>query len=178
MVTDVLPALALALEPAAPDMMKRPPRDPREGLITGGFASLLAWQGAMLAAVALIAFGLGLRWHGMEPEGVRRATTMAFLTLAFAQVAHAFNARSQRQSIFTTRLFTNAWLWAAVLVCLLLQVVAVTVPFLRRVLQTVPPLASEWLVIAICSLAPVMIVELVKLTRRRGPPAATVQTKA
>ena len=124
MVTDVFPALALALEPSAPDMMKRPPRDPREGLVNRQFLGLIAWQGAMLAALTLIAFGLGLRWHGTEPDGVRRATTMAFLTLALAQVAHAFNARSQRRSVFTSRLFTNGWLWAAVLVCVLLQVAA------------------------------------------------------
>ena len=51
---------------------------------------------------------------------------MAFLTLALAQVVHAFNARSQRRSVFTSRLFTNGWLWAAVLVCVLLQVAAVS----------------------------------------------------
>ena len=51
---------------------------------------------------------------------------MAFMTLALAQVFHAFNARSQRRSAFTPRLFTNGWLWAAVLLCLLLQVAAVS----------------------------------------------------
>ena len=166
MVTDVFPALALALEPSAPDMMKRPPRDSREGLVNRQFLGLIAWQGAMLAALTLIAFGLGLHWHGTEPDGVQRAATMAFLTLALAQVAHAFNARSQRRSVFTAQLFTNGWLWSAVLICLLLQVAAVSVPLLHRVLQTVPPLASEWMVIAACSLAPVVIVELVKLARR------------
>ena len=166
MVTDVFPALALALEPSAPDMMKRPPRDSREGLVNRQFLSLIAWQGAMLAALTLVAFGLGLHWHGTEPDGVKRAATMAFLTLALAQVAHAFNARSQRRSVFTAQFFTNGWLWSAALICLLLQVAAVSVPLLHRVLQTVPPLASEWMVIAACSLAPVVIVELVKLARR------------
>ena len=72
-------------------------RDPREGLVNRQFLGLIVWQGAMLAALTLLAFWLGLRWHGTEPDGVRRASTMAFLTLALAQVSHAFNARSQRR---------------------------------------------------------------------------------
>src|SRR5262249_44109081 len=120
--------------------------------------------------LTLIAFGLGLHSHGTEPDGVRRATTMAFLTLALAQVAHAFNARSQRRSVFTARLFTNGWLWAAAVICVSLQIAAVSVPLLHRVLRTVPPSAWEWAVIACCSLAPVAIVELVKIAMRRGIP--------
>ena len=171
MLTDVFPAMALALEPSAPDMMKRPPRDPREGLVHRGFLGLVAWQGALIASVTLIAFGLGLSWQRSEPGGLVRAQTMAFLTLALAQVAHAFNARSQRRSMFTSRLFTNGWLWAAMVFCVLLQIIAVSVPLLQRVLGTVPPRRSEWAVIAACSLAPVAIVELFKWIRTRilGP---------
>jgi Ca2+-transporting ATPase len=170
MITDVFPALALALEPSAPDTMSRPPRDPREGLVTPGFAGLVAWQGAMLAALTLLAFWLGLRWHGADPEGARRASTMAFLTLALAQVVHAFNARSQRRSLFASRLFANRWLWAAAGVCVLLQVAAIAVPLLRRVLHTVPPTGREWAVISACSLAPLAVVELAKLAARRWAP--------
>jgi Ca2+-transporting ATPase len=173
MLTDVFPALALALEPSAPDMMRRPPRDPRESLVNRRFLGLVVWQGAVIAGVTLLAFALGLHWHGSEPNGVRRTTTMAFQTLALAQVAHAFNARSRARSMFTDRLFTNAWLWAAVLVCLALQLATVSLPLLRRVLHTVPPTASEWAVIAACSLAPVAIVELVKWISRRVSRAAS-----
>ena len=178
MITDVFPALALALEPSAPDMMKRPPRDPKEGLVNRPFLVLIVWQGGMLSALTLIAFGLGLHWHGAEPDGVRRASTMAFLTLSFAQIFHAFNARSQHRSIFTSRLFANRWLWAAVLFCVLLQVAAISVPLLRRVLRTVPPTASEWAVIAACSLAPIAIVELVKVVTRQRTRLSSSQTTA
>lgn len=174
MVTDVFPAFALALEPSAPNMMKRAPRDPHEGLINRPFLVLIGWQGALLATVTLIPFALGLRWHGTEPDGVRRAATMAFMTLALAQAAHAFNARSHRGSIFTAQLFTNLWLWAAVLVCGLLQVAAVSVPLLRRVLHTVPPTGREWALIIICSLTPIVVVELVKLVIRSVSTAADV----
>jgi len=89
------------------------------------------------------------------------------MTLALAQVFHAFNARSQRRSAFDARLFTNGWLWGAVLVCLLLQLAAVYVPFLQTVLHTVPLTVTDWGVIAACSLLPVAVVELVKVAQRQ-----------
>ena len=178
MLTDVFPALALALEPSAPDMMKRPPRDPRESLIGGQFLGLIAWQGAMLAALTLIAFEIGLRRYGDGPDGILRARTIAFLTLGFAQVVHALNARSQRRSVFTSRLFTNEWLWAAVLTCVVLQVAAISAPPLRALLHTIPPTAFDWGVISACSLAPVAIVELSKLATRQRSRAAAAPIKA
>ena len=166
LITDIFPAFALALEPSAPDVMKRPPRDPQESLLTPGFIGLIVWQGLLLTGVTLFAFGIGMHWHGTEGDGLRAATTMAFMTLALAQVFHVFNARSQRRSAFTDRLFTNGWLWAAVAMCLLLQAAAVYVPLLQRVLHTAPPSLADWGVIAGCSLLPVAVVELVKLIQR------------
>jgi P-type Ca2+ transporter type 2C len=161
-----LRVLGLALEPSAPDVMTRPPRDPQEPLLTWRVVGLIAWQGALITSVTLFAFFVGMRWHGTEGDGLRQATTMAFMTLALAQVFHAFNARSQTRSAFDDRLFTNGWLWAAVVLCLMLQAAAVYVPLLQQVLQTVPPAAADWGVIAACALAPVAAVELVKVTQR------------
>ena len=173
LITDIFPAFALALEPSSPDVMKRSPRDPQEPLLTRRFVGLIAWQGALLAGVTLLAFGIGMHWHGTEGEGLRRATTMAFMTLALAQVFHAFDARSQNRSVFTRRLFTNGWLWSAVAICLILQAAAVYLPLLQKVLHTVPLTTSEWGVIAGCALLPVAVVEFVKLiqriTTRRDP---------
>src|SRR5947209_11308175 len=98
------------------------------------------------------------------------------MTLALAQVFHAFNARSPRGSAFTARLFTNAWLWAAVAGCLLLQVAAVYAPFLQAVLQTTPLTGADWGVVLACSLAPVAVVELVKLGQR-GPGRASATAR-
>jgi Ca2+-transporting ATPase len=166
LVTDIFPAFALALEPSAPNVMKRPPRDPKESLLPLPFIILIVWQGLLLTSVTLIAFGVGMRWHGEDGDGLRRATTMAFMTLALSQVFHVFNARSQTRSAFTDRLFTNFWLWGAVGMCLVLQAAAVYVPLLQRVLRTVPPSIQEWGVIGICSLLPVIVVELVKIAQR------------
>ncbi|MEJ7590022.1 MAG: HAD-IC family P-type ATPase [Planctomycetaceae bacterium] len=166
LITDIFPAFALALEPSAPDVMKRPPRNPQESLLTLRFVGLIVWQGLLLTGVTLVAFAVGMHWHGAEGEGLRQATTMAFMTLALAQVFHAFNARSQRRSAFTDRLFTNGWLWVAVITCLILQAVAVYLPLLQRVLHTVPPTLADWGVITAFSLMPVAAVESVKLIQR------------
>jgi Ca2+-transporting ATPase len=172
MLTDVFPALALALEPSSPDAMKRPPRDPREPLMTPSFVGLIAWQGMLLGGLSLLAFWIGMGWYGEEGTGLRHATTMSFMVLALAQVFHAFNARSPRRSVFTDRLFTNAWLWAAVAACLLLQIAAVYAPFLQAVLRTTPLSPADWAVVLGCALVPVGVVELVKLGQRAYSGAA------
>ncbi len=166
LVTDIFPAMALALEPSAPDVMKRPPRNPAEPLMTPRFGWLIVWQGTLLGGWALTAFAVGMRWYGAEGDGLRHAVTIAFMTLAMAQVFHAFNARSRTRSAFTSRLFTNGWLWGATLICVLLQLGAVYVPLLREVLRTVPLTAADWKLIAVGSLAPVAVVESVKLAQR------------
>ncbi len=166
LVTDIFPALALALEPSAPDVMRQPPRDPSEPLMTASFGWLIVWQGLLLSGCSLVAFALGMRWYGSEGEGLKHAVTIAFMTLALAQVFHAFNARSRKRSAFTSRLFTNGWLWGATLVCVLLQLAAVYVPLLRNVLHTVPLTSADWGLIAVGSLTPVAVVEFVKLLQR------------
>ena len=165
LVTDVFPAMALALEPSAPDMMKRPPRDPAETLLNPAVrrADRLAGPAA----------GGGRRWWPSGSGSTGTASEGAGLLRADDDGLHdagpgpgrstpSTPGRSGR-SAFTSRLFTNGWLWAAVLACVLLQAAAVSVPLLQRVLHTVPPSPSDWAVIIACSLAPVAVVEIVKL---------------
>jgi Ca2+-transporting ATPase len=167
LITDIFPALALALEPSAPDVMTKPPRDAKLPLMTRPFIVLIAWQGLLLAAVTLGAFVIGMRWYGTEGDALKHATTIAFMVLALSQVLHAFNARSRTRSTFTAGLFANGWLWGAVLICLLLQVAAVYVPLLQVTLRTVQPSARDWMLIAASAMTPVAVVEMVKLGARR-----------
>lgn len=176
LVTDIFPAMALALEPSAPDVMDRPPRDPAQPLMTPGFGWLIAWQGTLLAGCTLATFAVGMRWYGASGDGLRHAGTLAFMTLALAQTFHAFNARSRTRSAFTSRLFTNAWLWGATLVCVGLQIAAVTVPFLRGVLRTTALTLADWALVGAASLVPVLVVELVKAARRGGSAGSTAAT--
>ncbi len=166
LITDVFPALALALEPSAPGMMKHPPRDANESLLTPRFLGLIAWQGALLSLAALTVFYLAIRAYGETGEGLQHATTLSFMTLALGQVFHAFNARSQRRSAFH-RMFTNPWLWAAVICCVALQLCAIYVPFLRTVLKTTPMNVADWALVAAAALGPIAVVEVVKAVQRK-----------
>ena len=170
LITDVFPAFALALEPSAPKMMLQPPRSPKASIVDGATVGRILWQGALLSASTLSAFVIGMRWHGTEGAGLEVAMTMAFMTLAFVQIFHAFTARSRSQSLFVG-ILGNRWLWAAVAVCIGLQFAAVTVPPLRAVLHTVMPAPLDWVVIIGCALAPLLVSELVKLVQRRRRPA-------
>ena len=166
MVTDLFPALSLAMEPAAPGVMDRPPRDPDEALLTRGFMWLIVWQGALLAASTLVAFRIGMDWHGSTGPGLVQAVTIAFMTLSMVQVVHTFSARSRTASIFSAGLLGNRWLWAAVVGSAALQLAAVEVPFLRSVLDTVPLTWADWGLVWGCAVAPVFVVEGVKAVGR------------
>jgi Ca2+-transporting ATPase len=167
LLTDVLPAMALALEPSSQNVMKRPPRDPKRELVDLPFSLMIGWQDATLAATSLVAFWVALRWHAGDDGGIVRAQTIAFQTLAFAQIFHAFSARSQSRSIFSDGFLTNGWLWSAATVCAALQIVAVHYPPLQRVLHTDSLALSEWGLVLAASSSPVAVFELGKLVRRR-----------
>ena len=166
MITDIFPALALALEPSVPGTMSRPPHDPKAPLLPARLLIMIGWQGLLLAAVTLLAFFVGMRMYGAEGEGLEHAITVAFMTLAFVQVIHVFSSRSETRSAFDARVFKNGWLWGAVALCILLQLAAVYVPFLRAVLHTVPLGAKDWGVVAGCALLPLAVVEVVKWSLR------------
>ncbi len=171
LVTDIFPALALALEPSAPDVMQQPPRDPHAPLLSPSFGWLIAWQGILLSACTLTAFAIGLQWYGTEGTGLRHAVTIAFMTLALAQTFHAFNARSRTRSAFSVHLSSNRWLWRATALCVLLQVSAVHIPVLQRLLDTVPLASLDWLLVLGAALLPVLVVESVKFRSRTTAPA-------
>jgi P-type Ca2+ transporter type 2C len=165
LITDIFPAFALALEPSDPDLMQRPPRDPHESLLAPRFLLRVVLQGLLLTTVTLGVFAVGMAWYGREGDGLRRATTMSFMTLALAQILHAFSVRSEARSVLVGA-FRNRWLWSAIALCLLLQAAAVSVPFLRVVLRTVAPTLREWGVIVAGAVVPVLVVELVKWWQR------------
>jgi P-type Ca2+ transporter type 2C len=166
MVTDLFPALALAMEPAGDAVMLQPPRDPRAPLMTRSFAWLIAWQGVVLAACTLVSFRVGLQWYGDTGAGLAHAVTIAFMTLSMVQIAHTLNARSRTHSLFSSGLFKNRWLLAAIGFSVLVQLLTVHVPFLRNLLDTVPLVLRDWELILACTVVPLIVVEVVKLIAR------------
>ena len=160
MVTDTFPALALAMEPGDPDVMRRPPQDPEEAILSRSFlASVLAF-GVLITLSTLTAFVWSL---GRAPD---HAPTIAFMTLAFAQIAHLGNARSRGPVLRLERALANPYALAGAGLALLLQLAAATVEPLARILRVAPLDAVEWMVVVGLALLPALGGQMLKLVRR------------
>jgi Ca2+-transporting ATPase len=165
LVVDVISATSLALEPSAPDVMKSPPRDPKEPILGWGTAATILGHGSLMAGSTLLVIFIAVGAESDVPSP-DHTTTLAFMTLALAQVLHAFGARSRDKSIFSPWVFKNPWVWGAVGICVFLQILAVYVPLLNRVLHTVPLSGRDWTLVLAGAIAPVLLVEIIKLVRR------------
>ncbi len=161
LVTDTFPALALALEPGDPDVMRRPPRDPATALLSRRMVGAIGAYGAMITAVTLIAFV----WALSSGENTGRAETMAFLTLALAQIFHLGNARSSTAVTHPGAIIRNRWALGAVAFTISLQVIALYFPPLARVLGTVPLGVRDWVVALVLGAVPAVIGQGIKLRR-------------
>jgi Ca2+-transporting ATPase len=170
LVTDVFPALALAVEPASKDIMTQPPRSSHATLLSKPFLILIGWQAAMLAMLVLGAYTWALNVYGPGPH----SRTIALFALVSVQLGHTFNCRSRTRSAFDG-IFRNPFLWIAALIVVLLQLFAVYLSPLAAVLGTVKPSATDWVVIGSCGLLPIGIVEMTKFAfrRRRRDPQLT-----
>jgi Ca2+-transporting ATPase len=167
LITDCFPALALGMEEGEKDNMRRPPRDAGEGVFAGGLAFDVVYQGVLVSLITLAAYFIG---HYMEagvweiansPDGM----TMAFLTMAMAEIFHSFNLRSRKGSIFTmTR--QNKYLWGAGILSLVLTTAVIYVPFLSNAFGFEHISLTEYFVALGLAFLVIPIVEIVKLIRR------------
>lgn len=158
LVTDSLPAIALGLDPAEPDIMERPPR--REGSLFGGMESRIAVEGMMIGMLALLAFGIGHIYFDAE-KTYTVGRTMAFAVLSLSQLIHAFNMRTEH-SLRTLPIGSNPYLEWAFLIGCLLQVGVIMIAPLAEIFRVCPLGWEEWLIVAGLSLVPLPVVELEK----------------
>jgi potassium/sodium efflux P-type ATPase len=148
LLTDTGPALAMGVDPAPPDVMRRPPRKMTDRVIDREMWIGIVWVGMVMAVVTLTALDLTLPGGLIEGSGdIVEARTMAFTTLVLAQLFNCFNARSDRTSALRN-LFTNPLLWGAIAVSLGLQVAVVQLPFLNQAFETAPLSGGDWLICA------------------------------
>ena len=162
LVTDGAPALALATERAEPGIMDRPPRATGERIVDGKMArGILVHAGALSAAV-LAAFAVALR--GGEPEA---AGTIAFATLAFAELLRAYAARSEEATLRGIGPFTNRWMQWAVATSSVLVLSVLYVPFLRPLFDVEPLGILAWGLIVPLALGPALMIEMRKAWRSR-----------
>ncbi len=163
LVTDGFPALALAVDPKSPDLMKQPPRRPEARLLDGSTLLAIGAQGLMLGAISLGAFAYSL--YGLHQE-VDQARTVAFTVMVVAQLVHAFNCRSERLSLFQVGLWTNRPLLLAFSLSLGIQIAVLTVPAAAQVFKIAPLPLEDWVMMGALGLLPFFIMELTKALRR------------
>lgn len=164
LVTDTFPALALAAEPAAERVMRRPPRDPHDAILSAPFVLRITAFAALIVAVTLVAFAVSLRGAAHDTE---RAVTIAFMTLVFAQVFHLGNARGG-SVLHWRRATANLWALAAVALTVALQLLAIYVAPLAGVLRVVPLTTRDWMLILPLSLLPAVVGQAIAWVRVRG----------
>ena len=170
LVTDSLPALALAFDPANKGIMNRKPLKPSKGVFTKGMVWRVIYQGVMIGGLTLAAFLIGLGTTTepidgltLEESKIEVGQTMAFVTLAFSELVHVFNVRNNKESLFKTKVFNNSKLIWAILGSAALMLVILLVPALRHVFS-IPVLPTQNVLELVgLVIAPLIIVELFKL---------------
>jgi len=168
LVTDSLPALALAVDPAEKDVMKKKPMKKSKGIFTKGMTFRLVYQGIMIGLLTLAAFVLGLSVNGDSAYKIKVGQTMAFTVLAFSELVHVFNVRNNMKSLFSSNPFNNSKLLLAIVASAALMFAVLIVPALRDIFGIVL-LPIENLVETICLVfAPILIVEIFKLFKING----------
>jgi len=159
-VTDTFPALALAMEPAGKDVMRRPPRRPEEAILSRRFLGSILLYGTLITGATLAAYVWAL------DAAPSQATTVAFMTLALAQIAHLGNARSVDAVLRPALAVANPFAIAGVALSVLLQVLAVTWPPLAAVLHVEALSLESWTVVVALALVPAVVGQARKVMRR------------
>ena len=170
LVTDSLPALALAFDPANKDIMNRKPNKPGKGVFTKGMTWRVIYQGVMIGLLTLGAFMIGLATTTEPIDGltldeskIEVGQTMAFVTLALSELVHVYNVRNNKVSVFKTGIKGNSKLIWATLASAALMLVILFIPALRNIFS-IPILPTENIIELIgLIIAPLVIVELFKL---------------
>lgn len=166
LVTDGLPGLALAAEPAERGVMQRPPRPPKENLFAGGM-----WQHILGGGLLIGGLCLGVQAWALS-TGHAHWQTMVFTVLTLSQMVHVMAIRSERDAIWTLGLGSNKPLLGAVLLTFALQMATIYVPLLNPIFKTQPLSLTELGICLGASAVVGVVVEIEKAWRRRGQPKA------
>ena len=176
LVTDSLPALALAFDPSDKEIMKRQPVKSNTGIFAKSMTWRIAYQGIMIGVLSLISFIIGLATRDVptiegltnEQVKVEIGQTMTFIVLAFSELIHVLNIRNNKESIFKTGIGGNKQLFGAIAISSLLMIVILAIPALRSIFSIPVLPIGNIIEIIILILAPVAIVEIFKLLKING----------
>ncbi|EKD93912.1 MAG: hypothetical protein ACD_28C00032G0009 [uncultured bacterium] len=173
--TDVLPALALGVDPPEPGIMTKKPRSQKDHIMKKRFVWHFTYLGFVIGGIVLAAYlwtlyRYGWSWGmnlGEENLIYLKASTSAFVLLVFVQMANAMNCRSLSQSIFTLGLFSNRWLWGAILTSIVTIILFVEIPFFQKALHTTSLSLQEWLMLSVLGLSIILVEELRKIIQSK-----------
>ena len=165
LVTDSLPALSLSVDPADPDIMNRKPINSNRSIMNRSFSMRILLQGCVIGILSLIAFRIGIQ------TSVEVAQTMTFAVLAFTQLAHVFNVRSERHSAFRN-MFSNKLLLGAMALVTLLMLAVLEIPALHDIFRLAELNQTQWVWVLCLSIAPLVIMEIFKGIMRLIKPSA------
>lgn len=157
LVTDVFPAFALALGEGESGVLTRPPRDPKEPILGRAHWFVIVLHGAALTAATFVALAAAA-WLKLESS---ETVTVTFLTLAFAQLWHAFNMRSIRAGPLLNEITRNGWFWSALALCAVLLAVPPYFSPFAHLLHLAPVTSAMWTIILGCSLAPLFLIQAI-----------------
>jgi len=160
LVTDSLPALALSVDPAEENIMKRKPRNSKRGFMTLGMVWRIMYQGIMIGAIPLVAYLIGLR-----DGGVTLGQTMAFATLMFVQLVHVRNLHSNIRSSLAISPLKNKPLIGAILASAGLALIVLLIPPVREAFRLTAMDGKHWLTVGLMSLIPILVVDIFKLLK-------------
>lgn len=175
LITDSLPALALGLEKPESDLMKRQPRNSKEGIFAGGMGIDCLYQGVLVSALTLVSFFIGEymeagHWQFMNIANCEEGMTMAFLTMSMSEIFHSFNMRSQRGSVLKMSFGQkshNMALYGSMLLSLLLTTAVIEVPFLANAFGFNPIGIVDYAIAMALAVSVIPIVEIVKAIQRK-----------
>lgn len=160
LVTDVAPALALALDPAEPDVMKRPPKKRQEDILSRWHMANIVFYGLIISLGVFTAYGFSVRFH---PGDTARATELCFHTLVFAQLFFVLNVRSSSLLLNPGQVLSNPWLLAGIGFSALLQFFIGHLPIMQVLLDIRPLSPVEWVTVIFCASLPTLIAQARKI---------------
>lgn len=163
-ITDSFPAIALGLDPANENIMKRKPRNAKKSLFADGLWGRIMVEGFMIGTLALIVFNFSYKKYGLDI-----ARTMTFFSLGTMEILHVFNIRAEK-TVFTKELFSNKYLIGAFLLGLILQISVIAIPSLANVFGFEMLNGSQWLYVIGVSLISIAIMEIQKFLNKAKLP--------
>lgn len=161
LVTDSLPAIALGLEPPAEDIMEGRKTQNVKGIFTKDMWIRIGLEGIMIGMLSLLSFAIGCVFFDEKGQTLI-GSTMAFAVLSISQLIHAFNMKSEK-SIFTHSLTDNMFLIGSLLIGIILQAGAIMLEPMAQIFKVTPLSPSQWLIVSVMCLMPIIIVEIEKL---------------